>query len=110
MTAGAYASEFNLKSSESDTIHLGDEYVVTLNENGGSTGYVWCLLASTKGAKLLKEEYYPADNRHLFGTSKRVFTFQATECGLQSVRFVLLRSWDPTHPSEIRTYRFNVIK
>ena len=110
MTSGAYAADSDLKSSESYTIHLGDEYVVTLDENGGSTGYVWYLLTSTKGVQLLKEEYYPSDDIYLWGNSKRVFTFQATECGLQSIRFELLRSWDPIHPSEIRTYSLNVIK
>ena len=66
-------------------------------QNSGSTGYVWYLLASTKGAKLLKEEYYPSDDVYLLGNSKRVFTFHATECGFQSIRFELLRYWDPTH-------------
>lgn len=106
MTSGAYATDLNTKSSD-NTLNVGDEFVVTFDENSGSTGYQWCLRASTEGVMLLNQEYFPPDKIGMSG--KRVFTFKVMEPGEQGVMFELLRPWDTAHPIDSKSFIVNCL-
>ncbi|UTB32898.1 MAG: protease inhibitor I42 family protein [Methanobacterium sp. ERen5] len=108
MTSGAYATDSNLKLSD-NTIGVGDEFVVTLADNSGSTGYEWMLRASTSGVILVSQEYLPPISMAPGYSGKRIFVFKATEPGIQSVMFELLRSWDTMNPVDRKIYNINVV-
>lgn len=109
MTSGSYAADSTLKLSD-NTIGVGDEFVVTLVDNSGSTGYEWMLRASTSGVMLISQEYLPPNTMAAGSPGKRVFVFRATEPGAQSVMFELLRSWDTIHPLDRKIYNVTVVE
>jgi predicted secreted protein len=106
MASGAYATDVNPNFSD-NIIGVGDEFVVTLEDNSASTGYGWCLRGSTYGVMLISDEYLPPTTSAVGYPGKKIFVFKATEPGVQYVMFGLLRPWDTMHPINIKI--FNVI-
>jgi predicted secreted protein len=109
MTSGAYAADVNPNLSD-NTLGVGDEFVVTLEDNSASTGYEWWLRASTEGVMLISQEYFPPNTLAAGSPGKKVFIFKATEPGVQSVMFELLRPWDTMHPIDRKIFNVTVVE
>jgi predicted secreted protein len=109
MTSGAYAADVNPNLSD-NTMGVGDEFVVTLEDNSASTGYEWCLRGTTDGVMLISEEYLPPTSFAVGSPGKTIFVFKATEPGVQSVMFELLRTWDTMHPIDRKIFNVTVVE
>ena len=80
------------------TIALGEQFSARLPENP-TTGYRWQADYNHSQLTLLQDAFHgPTDPPGTGG--ERRFTFQATHCGLATLRLARQRSWESTEPIE----------
>lgn len=77
------------------TVYLpvGSEFIVTLPENSGSTGYTWDP-ASTQGIDLLKSTFIPSDITVIGAPGTREFQLRASRAGEQHFKATLPRPFE----------------
>ena len=80
----------------------GDEAMLTVDENGGSTGYQWNSDKSDCSHVLsISSEYDPPANDGMVGKpGKRTFTVEATAPGECTLRLEQQRAWDKDNAAD----------
>jgi predicted secreted protein len=74
-------------------VPLDSELVISLPENGGSTGYLWDP-AQTQGLDLLESKFRPANTTLIGAPGDREFLLRASWTGEQCFKATLHRSWE----------------
>lgn len=72
---------------------INSRFIVSLPENGGSTGFLWDP-TSTQGLDLLESKFIPGNKSMIGGQGTRQWLFRASRPGEQHVKATLHRSWE----------------
>ena len=62
-----------------------------------------------RGVMLVSHEYVSPNYIEVGSPGKTIYTFKATEPGVQSVMFELLRPWDTMHPIDTKIFNVTVV-
>ena len=90
------------------SLPLNSEFIVSLPENGGSTGYVWDPI-QTQGLDLLESKFIPSDTGMMGAPGTREFKLRASWAGEQHFKATLHRSWENlTGTEDVFTLTINV--
>ena len=93
-------------------VSVGDELVVHLTEQAGSTGYSWFsagmpeILTAT-GDQVIPSVTPPGESPRPGAPGEHVFTFTVVGSGAGKVTFTLRRPWEPA-PTQTITFRVTV--
>jgi predicted secreted protein len=93
-------------------VSVGDELVVHLTEQAGSTGYSWFsagvpeILTAT-GDQVIPSVTPPGESSPVGAPGEHVFTFTVVGSGAGKVTFTLRRPWEPAATQTI-TFRITV--
>jgi predicted secreted protein len=97
-----------IKTFSDISVAAGTTFKVTLECNPGSTGYSWALAHMPDSVNLLDISYEISTSLTFGATSNQAFTFAALDPCQDSLKFNLLRPWEPSNPAEQRVYPLTI--
>lgn len=90
-------------------VKVGNAFTITLDDNGGSTGYTWMYHLDQSGTVHFTDQNYEAPDVPLPGAAgTRHFQFVALQPGTTVITFELKRSWETGTPAKICTVEISV--
>jgi inhibitor of cysteine peptidase len=108
MVPACMASEINAGEGDNGRVvsaRTSDVIVVSLPENP-STGYLWDMKA-TSGLMLVSNTFVRSPTKYIGGAGTRIWRYQVSGAGTQSVTGSYHRPWLPSTPTD-RKFSFSV--